>query len=167
LSQVNLYADLVRAEFAAEVEFEGMGGVHWPIVTGPVTRGALVDLDQNKSTVLTFRMKGSEIRKFVQRSTPVGSGLRYRMYRGKIEAITVGDAPLDDARVYSCAANSYLASRLNGFETIDKKDTARPWAEVVIGAIRKARTISPAYDCRRVVVDNPRYTAGGETPRQN
>ena len=165
LSQVNLYADLVRAEFGADVEFEGMGGVHWPIVAGPVTRGALVDLDQNKSTVLTFRMKGSEIRRFVQRSTPVGSGLRYRMYRGKIENIMVGDAPLDDTRVYSCAANSFLASRLNGFETLDKRDTTRSWSDVVIGAIRKAGTITPAYDGRRVVVDNPRASENGTAPR--
>jgi len=155
-SQINLFADLVRAEFGAEVEFEGLGGVHWPIVAGPVTRGALVDLDQNKSTVVTFRMKGSEIRRFVQRSTPIASGLRYRMYRGNLQAITVGDTPLDDARVYSCAASSAMAGRMNGFEVLDKKDTAKPWSDVVIGAIRKAHTITPAYDGRRLVVDDPR-----------
>lgn len=156
LSQNNLYADLVRAAFGVEVEFEGMGGVHWPIMAGPVTRAALVDLDQNKSTVVTFRMKGSEIRRFVQRSTPIGSGLRYRMFRGKLEAITAGDAPLDDARVYSCAANSSMAGRMNGFEVLDKRDTGRAWSEVVMDAMRKARTITPAYDGRRIVVDNPR-----------
>jgi 5'-nucleotidase len=156
LPQVNLYADLVRAEFGVDVEFEGMGGVHWPIVAGPVTRAAMVDLDQNKSTVVTFRMKGSEIRRFVQRFTPVASGLRYRMFRGKIEAITVDGAPLDDARVYSCAASSSMAGRLNGFEVLDRKDTARPWSEVVMDALRKAHTITPAYDGRRIVVDNPR-----------
>jgi 2',3'-cyclic-nucleotide 2'-phosphodiesterase (5'-nucleotidase family) len=156
LSQTNLYADLVRAEFGVDVEFEGTGGVHWPLVSGSVTRGALVDLDQNQSTVVTFRMKGSEIRRFVQRSTPIGSGLRYRMFRGKLDAITVGDAPLDDARVYSCAASSSMAGRMNGFEVLDRTDTKKPWSGVVIGAIRKARTITPAYDGRRIVVDNPR-----------
>jgi hypothetical protein len=49
-----------------------------------------------------------------------------------------------------------MAGRMNGFEVLDKKDTARPWSEVMIRAIRKARTITPAYDGRRVVVDNPR-----------
>ena len=158
-SQNNLFADVVRAEFGVEVEFEGLGGVHWPIVAGPVTRAALVDLDQNSSTVVTFRMKGSEIRRFVQKSTPISSGLRYRMFRGKLEAITVGDAPLDDARVYSCAASSSLAARMNGFEVLDKRDTKRPWSDVVIDAIRKARTITPAYDGRRIVVDTPRSVA--------
>jgi len=45
---------------------------------------------------------------------------------------------------------------MNGFEVLDKKDTAKPWSDVVIGAIRKAHTITPAYDGRRLVVDNPR-----------
>jgi hypothetical protein len=130
--------------------------VHWPIVAGPVTRAMLVDLDQNRSTVLTFRMKGSELRRFVQRSRPIGSGLRYRMFSGKLEDITVGGAPLDDARVYSCAANSSLASRLDGFEALETSDTKRLWADVVMDAIRKARTITPAYDARRVVVDTLR-----------
>lgn len=155
-SQNNLFADAVRAEFRVEVEFEGLGGVHWPIVAGPVTRAMLVDVDQNTSTVVTFRMRGSEIRRFVQQSTPICSGLRYRMFFGKIETITVGDAPLDDARVYSCAANPSLASRTNGIEMLDKRDTKRLWSDVVIDAIRKVKTITPAYDGRRIVVEKPR-----------
>ena len=155
-AQSNFYADAVRAEFGVEVEFEGTGGVHWPIIAGPVTRAMLVDLDQRPNTVVTFRMRGREIRRFVQQSRPVGSGLRYRMVFGKLEDITVGGAPLDDARVYSCAANSSLASRLDGFEMLEKKDTKRPWSDVVTDAIRKARTITPAYDARRVVVDTLR-----------
>jgi len=155
-SQINFYADAVRAEFGVEVELEGTGGVHWPIVAGPVTRALLVDLDQHPYSVLTFRMKGSEIRRFVQRSRPVGSGLRYRMFSGRLEDITVGGAPLDDARVYSCAANSSLAGRLADFETLERSDTKRLWADVVLDAIRKARTITPAYDARRVVVDTLR-----------
>jgi 5'-nucleotidase / UDP-sugar diphosphatase len=156
LPQSNFNADAVRAEFGVEVEFEGTGGMHWPIIAGPITRAMLPDFDQHPYTVLTFRMKGSEIRRFVQRARPVGSGLRYRMFCGRLDAITVGDALLDDARVYSCAANSSLSSRLDGYEVLDRTDTKRPWAGVVLGAIRKARTISPAYDARRVVVDTLR-----------
>jgi 2',3'-cyclic-nucleotide 2'-phosphodiesterase (5'-nucleotidase family) len=154
--QNNLFADLIRADLGVEVEFEGTGGVHWPIVSGPVTREALVDLDQNQTTIVTFRMKGSEIRRFVQSSTPIASGLRYRMYRGKLEAITAGDNPLDDAHVYSCATSSSVAGRMNGFEVLEKQDTGRSWSELVLNAIRKARTIAPAYDGRRIVVDQPR-----------
>jgi 2',3'-cyclic-nucleotide 2'-phosphodiesterase (5'-nucleotidase family) len=161
-SQNNFFADAVRAEFGVEVEFEGLGGVHWPIIAGPVTRAMLVDVDQNTSTVVTFCMKGSEIRRFVQQSTPICSGLRYRMFFGKIETITAGDAPLDDARVYSCAANPSQASRMNGFETLDKKDTKRLWSDVVIDAIRKAKTIIPPYDGRRIVVETPRSAGRAE-----
>ena len=136
--------------------FEGLGGVFWPIVAGPVTRAMLVDVDQNTSTVVTFRMKGSEIRRFVQQSAPICSGLRYRMVFGQIQDITVGDAPLDDARVYSSAANPSQASRMSAVDMLDKRDTKRRWSDVVIDAIRKARTITPAYDGRRIVVETPR-----------
>jgi 2',3'-cyclic-nucleotide 2'-phosphodiesterase (5'-nucleotidase family) len=156
LARNNLVADVVRAGLGVEVEFESPGGMHLPIPSGPVTRAMLADLDQHPYTIVTFRMRGSEIRRFVQRSKPVASGLRYRMFCGRFEAITVGDAPLDDARVYSCAVSSALAGRLDGFETLERRDTKRLWSDVVIAAIRKAGTIAPAYDGRRVVVDTLR-----------
>jgi 2',3'-cyclic-nucleotide 2'-phosphodiesterase (5'-nucleotidase family) len=149
-------ADVVRAEFGVEVEFESPGGMHLPILAGPVTRAMLADLDQRPYTIVTFRMRGSEIRRFVQRSKPVASGLRYRMFCGRLEEITVGGAPLDDARVYSCAGSSALAGRLEGFETLEMRDTKRLGSDVVIAALRKAGTMAPAYDGRRVVADTLR-----------
>lgn len=158
--QVNFIADAVRAEFGVEVEFENRAGVHNPILAGPVTRALLPDLDERSFTIVTFGMRGSEIRRLLQRFKPVASGLRYRMFCGKLEDITVGASPLDDARLYSCAANSALAARLDGFETLEKRDTKKLWSEVVIEAIRKARTISPAYDGRRVVIETLRPADG-------
>jgi 5'-nucleotidase / UDP-sugar diphosphatase len=162
LTRSHLVADAVRAGFGVEVEFEGSGGMHLPILAGPVTRGMLADLDQRPSTIVTFRMRGSEIRRFVERARPVASGLRYRMVLGRLEEITAGGAPLDDAHVYSCAASGTMAGRLGGFEVLERKDTGRPLADVVIAAIRRAGTISPAYDGRRVVVDTPRAEVRSE-----
>ena len=152
-AQVNFIADAVRAEFGVEVAFEGLAGVHHPILAGPVTRALLSDLDQRRFTIVTFRMSGGEIRRLVQRFQPVASGLRYRIFCGRLEEITVGAAPLNDERVYSCAANSALAGRLEGFLALGKRDTQRLWSEVVLDAIRKAGTIRPAYDGRRVVIE--------------
>jgi len=165
LPQTALAADAVRAASGTDLEFEGTGGVHWPIVAGPVTRALLVDFDQRRDSVVTFRMKGSEVRRFVARSRPVASGLRYRMFHGELQALTVGDAPLDDARIYSCAAGSSLVGRMGDYALLDRRTTGRPWADVVLDAVRRARTITPAYDGRRVVVDAPRETAR-EAPRE-
>jgi len=156
LAQNAFYADAVRAAFGTDIAFEGTGGVHWPIVAGPVTRAQLVDLDHASGNVVTFRMKGREIRRFLEQSRPVPSGLRYRTFLGRLEAATVGAAPLDDEREYSCAAGPSVARRLGGFEAGDRRDTGRPWAEVVMDAMRRARVLAPAYDGRRLVVDTLR-----------
>lgn len=156
LSQSYLYADAVRAAMGTELEFDRTGSDFWPVVTGKVTRASLVDLEQSTSTVVTFRMKGSEIRRFVEKSTPIISGLRYRVVYGKLEQIALANGPLDDAREYTCAANSAAVSRMDGFEVLDKKDTGQSWAETVRAGVRKMGTITPAYDGRRVVVSAPR-----------
>jgi len=39
---------------------------------------------------------------------------------------------------------------------LEKMDTKRLWSSVVIDAARKAGTITPAYDGRRVVIDTLR-----------
>lgn len=166
LPQNNLYADSVRSALGVDVEFERQGGSFWPIVSGAITRAALIDLDQaTATTVSTFRMKGSEIRKYVLKSTPVPSGLRYRMYHGTLAAITVGDAPLDDEHVYTCAASTAAVNHMSDYDVLDKTDTNKLWSEVIMDAIRKARTITPAYDGRRVVVAAPR--APRATTRQS
>jgi 2',3'-cyclic-nucleotide 2'-phosphodiesterase (5'-nucleotidase family) len=153
LPQNALYADLVRAELGVELAFEGTGGVHWPLVAGPVTRGSLVDLDQDAFTVLTFRARGAELRRLLERVRPVPSGLRYRLFLGRLEEVAVGGAPVDDARLYSCAASSYLADRLAGLDLLERLDTGRGWAGLVHAGLRRAGTVTPVYDARRVVVD--------------
>jgi 5'-nucleotidase / UDP-sugar diphosphatase len=156
LPQVALAADAVRAATGAELAFEGAGGIHWPIVAGPVTRASLVDFDQRRDTVVTFRLRGSEVRRFLARAKPVASGLSYRVFRGELQAVAVGGTPLDDARVYSCAAGSSLAGRMGEYGPQDVRASGRRWADVVFDAIRRARSITPAYDGRRVVVDTLR-----------
>jgi 5'-nucleotidase/UDP-sugar diphosphatase len=160
LPQNFLYADSVRASLGVDVEFDRTGGVFWPIVQGPVTRASLVDLEQDHNTMTTFHMKGSEIRKYVARMTPVASGIRYRTFHGELASITVGDAALDDAHVYSCAASSSSVGRMNGYEITDVQDTKTLWADAVRDGIRKSKTITPAYDGRRIVVSHPRQWRG-------
>ena len=45
---------------------------------------------------------------------------------------------------------------MSAFEMLDKRDTKRLWSDVAIDAIRKAKTITPPYDGRRIVVETPR-----------
>ena len=159
ITQSYLYADAVRAAMGTELEFDRTGSAFWPIIKGKVTRASLVDLEQSKSTVVTFRMKGSEIRKLVEKTTPIVSGLRYRMATGKLVQISLDNGPLDDTHEYTCAANSATVGRLEGLEMLDRKDTETPWADAVRKGIRKMGTISPSYDSRRIAVSAPRSSS--------
>jgi 2',3'-cyclic-nucleotide 2'-phosphodiesterase (5'-nucleotidase family) len=153
MAEYNLVADAVRAAQGVEVEFENLGGVRAPILAGPITMGDLAQVDPFQDTIVIFSMRGSEIRRLLERHSPAVSGLRYRTFAGKLQEATIGGAPLDDARLYTCATNSYYAGELSGFEIAGRKDTGKLRNDAVLDFIRRAGTISPAYDGRRVVVD--------------
>jgi 5'-nucleotidase / UDP-sugar diphosphatase len=152
MAPYNLVADAVRQAYAVDVDFENLGGVRAPIIAGPITRADLSEVDPFQNSVILFSMKGSEIRRLLARSSPAVSGIRYRLFDDRLEEATVAGAPLDDARVYKCATNSYYAGRLRDYDLIDRKDTGKMRSDVLLEHVRKVGTITPAYDGRRVVV---------------
>jgi len=155
LAQNHLYADAVRSVLGTELELDRLGGTFWPLLAGPITRASLIDLDQSTSTVVTFKIKGSDLRRMLELSTPMVSGVRYRVNRGKLEFAEVNDQPLDSERVYTVAANSASLSRLEGIPLIERTDTGRAWSAVVREGIAKLKTLTPRYDSRRVVITAP------------
>jgi hypothetical protein len=66
---------------------------------------------------------------------------------------TVAGAPLDDSRTYMGVTNSYFAGyAIKGATEIS--DTKKPRLDMLIQYIRDKGTIRPAYDGRRVVVND-------------
>jgi len=154
-AQYNLVADAVREAYHADIDFENEGGVRAPIIAGPITRATLAEVDPFQNTVVTFKMKGSEIRKLLLQRKPAVSGIRYRIFGGNLESVTMADGrSLDDGHAYACATNSYFAGRaLGGFEITDRQDTGKNRFDVILESIKKAGTVAPAYDGRRVVIE--------------
>lgn len=152
MAEYNLVADAVRAATGVDAVFENLGGVRASLLAGPITRGDLAQLDPFDNTIVTFSMKGREIRRLLERHAPAVSGIRYRIFRGKLMEATIGGSAIDDARPYTCATNSYYAARLKGFRMEDRRKTGRPRFDAILDHIRRAGTISPAYDGRRVVI---------------
>jgi 5'-nucleotidase/UDP-sugar diphosphatase len=146
----NLVADAVRETFGTEIEFENQGGVRAPLVSGKITRDDLVNVDPFNNTVVTFTISGRDLLRILRTSTPAVSGVRYRLERGELKEVTVNGQPVDEARMYTGATNSYFAQSV--MKGMDVKDTGTARLDVLVNYIRKKGTIRPAYDGRRVIV---------------
>lgn len=154
----HLVADAVRDTFKVDVEFENSGGVRAPLVAGDITRADLVTMDPFDNTVVLFKATGAQIKEILARHAPYVSGIRYRLVDGKLEEATIGGRPIDDARVYTGATNSYFA----GFalKDIKQEPTGRMRLDVVTSYAKEKGTVNPAYDGRRVVIGR-RGRSGG------
>jgi 5'-nucleotidase / UDP-sugar diphosphatase len=152
----HLVADAVRETFATEVEMENTGGVRAPLVAGNITKADLVTMDPFDNKVILFKATGREIKDILARHTPYVSGIRYRVVNGEVAEATINGQPIDDARTYTGATNSYFAGfALRG---ISQENTGKARLDVLTEYIRTKKTVSPAYDGRRVVM--------GRRPRQ-
>ena len=145
----NLVADAVRETMGTDIEFENPGGVRAPLVAGPITRGAMVDMDPFNNTVVTFTITGRQLRQVLIRHAPYVSGMRYRLVDRELVDVTVGGRPLDDDRTYTGSANSYFANY--ALKDLAVQDSGRQRLEVVTEYVRKKGTVGPAYDGRRIV----------------
>jgi 2',3'-cyclic-nucleotide 2'-phosphodiesterase (5'-nucleotidase family) len=154
----NLVADAVRETYGVDVEFENSGGVRAPLVAGDITRTDIVTMDPFDNTVVLFKATGAQIKEILARHAPYVSGIRYRLVDGALEETTIGGRPIEDARLYSGATNSYFAGfALKG---IAQEATGRTRIDTVTAYLQKKGTLTPAYDGRRVVIGR-RSRSGG------
>jgi 5'-nucleotidase / UDP-sugar diphosphatase len=149
-AEYNLMADAIRETFGTDIEMENLGGVRAPLVRGPITLADLVNLDPFSNTVVTYKISGGQLRNLLLHREPAVSGIRYRIENGDLKEATVNGKPLEDTREYTGSSNSYFASKaLQGVVTW--VDTGRPRLDVLVEYIKAKKTITPAYDGRRIV----------------
>jgi 5'-nucleotidase / UDP-sugar diphosphatase len=150
LAEYNLMDDAIRETMGTDLALGNLGGVRSPLVKGKITAGSLIDMDPFNNTIVTFQIKGSDLKALLEKNTPSVSGIRYRVENRKLIEATVGGQPIQDDKLYTGATNSYFAGRnMKDFTT---KDTGTPRIKVLTEYIKKKGTIRPAYDGRRVVV---------------
>ncbi len=150
LAPYNLMADSIRETFGTEIELENMGGVRAPLAKGNITWADLVDMDPFDNTIVTFKISGRQLKEVLQSERPAVSGIRYRIEEGVVAEVMVGDKPLDEARIYSGAANSFFAR--NSLKGIEIRDTRKKRLDVLAEHIRKKGTVRPAFDGRRIIL---------------
>ncbi len=171
----NLITDAMREAVGADVAITNGGGIRadreYPAGTR-LTRGDIfAELPFGNKTV-KFEITGADIRAalengFSQIETGAGrfpqvSGLAVTISPGRppgqrVVSVSVGGAPLDDARIYTLATNDYMAGGGDGYAVfkagkplIDPVD-ATLMASQVIDYIAAKGTIAPAPEGRIVI----------------
>ncbi len=154
-----LMCDAIHAGVpGAQFEIENFGGVRAPILKGTITRSELIEVDPFTNTIVSFGIKGADLKKLLGYTRPAPSKtLRYTATAktrtdGKKDWSwgegTLNGVPIGDDTVYQGAASSFYFNKEIKRYAIDPKDTGRPRLEFLADYIKKNSPISPTPDGR-------------------
>jgi len=117
----NLIADLLRARAGAEVGLMNRGGIRTDLEAGPLTRREIFENMPFDNTLVTIGLRGAELTEMLRRSVEgtAHSGLEVSgltvevaldaAQKRVLTGLRVGEAPVDPARAYRVAMNSFMA----------------------------------------------------------
>jgi 2',3'-cyclic-nucleotide 2'-phosphodiesterase (5'-nucleotidase family) len=121
----NYVADLIRRAANVDVGVMNKGGIRSVLAHGAITRRQIFQLLPFDNTVFVADLTGAQLRKLLAEGLRSGcqplevGGARYSFAvvdgRRELRQIEVGGAPLQAARVYQVATNSFLAGGGDGF----------------------------------------------------
>ncbi|MCU0864524.1 MAG: bifunctional metallophosphatase/5'-nucleotidase [Planctomycetes bacterium] len=158
----NLVCDVFRAAAAADVAVTNKGGLRAHLASGSLTRRMLFELLPFDNTLVSMSLTGAQLRAVLQNSLAegrrpleIGGGsYRYTEQDGarQLLDVTIGDAPLDDARSYRVATSSFLARGGDGLSAFargtDRRDHGVQLHQVLIEAAERDRGLRAAGDNR-------------------
>jgi 5'-nucleotidase/UDP-sugar diphosphatase len=123
-------ADCYRESLGTDAALQNGGGIRAEIPAGPVTLRSLFNLMPFDNALVKLNMKGSDLKAAVDHGVGLGkivqvSGAAVEYYRPKpagerIAALSVGGAPLDEAKIYSIAALDFMTSGGDGYTAFDR-----------------------------------------------
>ena len=158
-------ADVMREVSGVEVAFENAGGLRADLPVGPVTRGHVLDALPFVNSVVTMGLTGEQIRAVVEQGLTLErgmiqvSGLRASYDLGapagrRLVSLEIGGVPVDDARRYRVATNSFLAQGgdlyttfLQGTAAVDGGELL---SDVVMRYLRSRGAVDPPASGRLV-----------------
>jgi 5'-nucleotidase len=167
----NLVADVIRARMRADVALMNGGGIRGnrEVPAGGLTRRDVHTLLPFLNVLVTLEVDGATLRSVLERSVsafPQESGgflqvsgviLAFDPARPpgeRIQRITVGGEPLDPARRYTVATNSYLAGGGDGYAMLRQArvvvgpQDGPGLAETLIDALERAGVVEPRVEGR-------------------
>lgn len=150
-------ADVMREETGADVGFQNAGGLRADIPAGAVTNGHILDALPFPNTLVVCEMTGAAIRAVLEQGLTLERGMiqvsgldaRYDLRRppgSRLVSLAIGGAPVDDARTYTVATNSFLAQAGDlyaAFAGTRQRDTGLTLSEVMMRRFARDGVITP------------------------
>jgi 5'-nucleotidase / UDP-sugar diphosphatase len=158
----NLVCDVFRAAAEADLAVTNKGGLRAHLSSGPLTRRMLFELLPFDNTLVSVSLTGAQLRAVLQgslaegrRPLEIGGGsYRYTEQDGArvLLDVTIGAAPLDEARRYRVATSSFLARGGDGLSAFaqgtDRRDHGLQLHQVLIQAAERDRGLRADGDNR-------------------
>lgn len=160
----NFVTDAMRAAASealgspVDIAVTNNGGLRASIAAGPITLRSIIEVMPFENRLMVVRLKGTQLTRLVEQIAARGgvpqSGLRLAIRSKAIDEVTVGDAPIDEERVYTVVTTDYLynvGGKMSAFQQDPQPtDTGLVLRDVLVSAVRKAKTIAPRVDGRTV-----------------
>lgn len=159
----NFITDAQREAAGAEVGFMNTHGIRTNVPAGPLTKRRLFEVLPFRNVLTTFQLSGAQLRDAMRHSLARGTGIltsgiscRWKKSAGRdieILSLEVNGKPVEDERMYRCAASDFLvgeAKRYLGIEILQPIFLKQTVFEAVEKEVRKAGVIAPALE-RRVI----------------
>lgn len=160
----NLITDAMRERTRTDVALTNAGGLRADLPEGALDRGHVLDAFPFLNEAVTVEMDGAALRGVLEQGFSLqagmiqGSGLRatYDLQRpigARLISLEIAGRPVEDAKIYRVATNSFLAEGADGFSEFKRgKVIARDQllSDVLSDYIRTAQTIAPPTPGRLV-----------------
>ena len=163
----NLIADAWRQTQGTDIGLQNGGGIRNSIAAGPITLADVLSVQPFGNTVVRLSVTGAQLLESMENgvSQVQEGGGRFPQISGmtlvydsakpagsRVVKITVGGQPLDPARQYTVATNSFVGGGGDGYtvfaQAMDYLDTQFVDADVLSEYIRRASTVSPQPEGR-------------------
>lgn len=162
------YTRHLQVDFA----FQNAGGIRTDLPRGEISRKAIYEVLPFDNTVVVLTLRGSDLEEVFHHISrlpegaggfpQVSDGVSFTIDRvtGRCEDIRIKGKPLDPARAYRIATNSYLAAGGDGYRmflnAVDRYDSSSFLRDVFADYLKhRGGVITPAVSRRITVITNP------------
>lgn len=153
----NLITDIMRARTNADVAVTNAGGLRADLPEGVIDRGNILDAFPFLNDTVTIELAGADLRGVIEHGLSLKGGLSqvsglhatYDLKRpigSRLVSLDVGGQPMDDARLYRVATNSFLGEGGDGYLSFKQgREIARGklLSELLCDHVSAVKTIEP------------------------